>query len=156
MGITKGKWSTLTTEFLAFKGLYDANAPLGKALPSLTESYPQAYADMGLRDLCSELHEFNTNHKVAQVMREMYSVLPAQVMIPADAYERLVLGKVERVEIDQLPGRIAATMLVPCPPGIPPSCLANATTKTQPFSNRWILPANRTRNSPALSLISTA
>ena len=29
MGITKGKWSTLITELINFKDLYDANAPLG-------------------------------------------------------------------------------------------------------------------------------
>ena len=34
MGITKGKWSTLVTELINFKDLYDANAPLKRALPS--------------------------------------------------------------------------------------------------------------------------
>jgi arginine decarboxylase len=52
-------------------------------------------------------------------MREMYVDLPEPAMIPADAYDRLVRGEVERVEIDALEGRIAATMLVPYPPGIP-------------------------------------
>ena len=28
MGITKGKWSTLVTELINFKDLYDSNAPL--------------------------------------------------------------------------------------------------------------------------------
>jgi arginine decarboxylase len=119
MGITKGKWSTLTTELLAFKELYDANAPLDKALPELTHEYPDAYAGKGLRDLCDALHAFNTQYKVAQVMREMYVDLPEPVMIPAEAYDHLVRGEVERVEIDKLDGRIAATMLVPYPPGIP-------------------------------------
>jgi len=40
-------------------------------------------------------------------------------MRPADAYERLVRGAVESVEIDHLMGRILAVMLVPYPPGIP-------------------------------------
>jgi arginine decarboxylase len=119
MGITKGKWSTLTTELLAFKELYDANAPLDKALPSLAAEHPEAYAKKGLRDLCDALHAFNTKHKVAQVMREMYVDLPEPVMIPAEAYDRLVKGEVERVDIDKLHGRIASTMLVPYPPGIP-------------------------------------
>ena len=34
MGITKGKWSTLVTELLNFKDLYDANAPLRGVLPA--------------------------------------------------------------------------------------------------------------------------
>jgi arginine decarboxylase len=119
MGVTKGKWSTLTTELLAFKTLYDRNAPLAEALPSLVAEYPDAYGRTGLADLCDALHTFNTTHKVATVMREMYVDLPEPVMTPADAYDRLVRGAVERVDIDQLEGRIAATMLVPYPPGIP-------------------------------------
>src|SRR5262245_27731008 len=43
MGITKGKWSTLVTELLNFKDLYDANAPLREALPALYEAHPDAY-----------------------------------------------------------------------------------------------------------------
>ncbi len=37
MGITKGKWSTLVTELLNFKDLYDANAPLARAMPALAQ-----------------------------------------------------------------------------------------------------------------------
>ncbi len=44
MGITKGKWSTLVTELMAFKELYDRNAPLSQALPTLAADYPNAYA----------------------------------------------------------------------------------------------------------------
>lgn len=119
LGITKGKWSTLTTELLAFKDLYDANAPLADALPHLVEEHPQAYAGMGLHDLCSALHTFNKTHKVPTVMRDMYVDLPEPAMIPAEAYDCLVRGEVERIEIDKLEGRVAATMLVPYPPGIP-------------------------------------
>jgi arginine decarboxylase len=61
MGITKGKWSTLVTELLAFKELYDRNAPLSQALPTLAADYPNAYAGWGLRDLCDALHAFNQN-----------------------------------------------------------------------------------------------
>jgi len=41
MGITKGKWSTLITELLNFKELYDANRPLDHVLPDLA-----AYRDL--------------------------------------------------------------------------------------------------------------
>ena len=57
MGITKGKWSTLVTELLNFKDLYDANAPLKRVLPALVEAHPAAYAEMGLRDLCEQVHQ---------------------------------------------------------------------------------------------------
>jgi arginine decarboxylase len=49
----------------------------------------------------------------------MYTTLPEMAMRPADAYECLVRGEVESVEIDQLMGRTLAVMLVPYPPGIP-------------------------------------
>ena len=57
MGITKGKWSTLVTELLNFKDLYDANAPLKRVLPALAEAHPEAYAKMGLKDLCEQMHQ---------------------------------------------------------------------------------------------------
>jgi len=119
MGITKGKWSTLVTELMAFKELYDANAPLSRALPGLAADYPVAYAGWGLRDLCQALHEFNREFAVPKVMREMYVDLPEPVMTPADAYDHLVRGQIERVDIEAISGRIAGTMLVPYPPGIP-------------------------------------
>ncbi len=74
---------------------------------------------MGLADLCDALHRFNVEHDVARIMSEMYVELPEPVMTPAEAYDRLVQGKVERVAIDALNGRVAATMIVPYPPGIP-------------------------------------
>jgi len=40
-------------------------------------------------------------------------------MTPAEAYDHLVRGQIERVDIEQISGRIAGTMLVPYPPGIP-------------------------------------
>ncbi|GAA5077965.1 Orn/Lys/Arg decarboxylase N-terminal domain-containing protein [Lysobacter panacisoli] len=119
MGITKGKWSTLVTELMSFKELYDRNAPLSQALPELHRDYPKVYATTGLRDLCDGLHAFNAEYRVAEVMREMYVDLPEPVMTPADAYNHLVHGEVERVAIEDISGRIAATMLVPYPPGIP-------------------------------------
>ena len=54
MGITKGKWSTLVTELINFKDLYDANAPLNRVLPALVECASRdAYGKMGLKDLCA-------------------------------------------------------------------------------------------------------
>jgi arginine decarboxylase len=49
----------------------------------------------------------------------MYTLLPEMALRPADAYDRLVRGRVESVEIDALMGRTLAVMLVPYPPGIP-------------------------------------
>ncbi|HSX71167.1 MAG TPA: Orn/Lys/Arg decarboxylase N-terminal domain-containing protein [Pseudomonas sp.] len=119
MGITKGKWSTLLTELLEFKRLYDANVPLLEALPSIAREGGARYAGMGLRDLCDELHACYRENATAKALKRMYTVLPPLAIKPADAYDQLVRGGVEAVPIEQLEGRIAAVMLVPYPPGIP-------------------------------------
>ena len=119
MSITKGKWSTLVTELINFKDLYDANAPLKRVLPALVESHPDAYAKMGLKDLCQQIHQVYRTDNLPNAQKEMYTTLPEMAMPPAEAYERLVRGRVESVEIDNLMNRTLAVMLVPYPPGIP-------------------------------------
>jgi len=119
MGITKGKWSTLVTELLNFKDLYDSNAPLSRALPALFEAHPEAYSKMGLKDLCTQIHQAYREDNLPRAQREIYTTLPEIAMRPVDAYERLVRGRVESVEIDNLMDRTLAVMLVPYPPGIP-------------------------------------
>jgi arginine decarboxylase len=119
LGITKGKWSTLVTELMNFKDLYDANAPLKRALPAFAAAHPEAYATMGLKDLCDRMHRSYREDNVPKAQHDMYTALPEMAMRPADAYQYLVRGQVESVEIDQLMGRIFAVMLVPYPPGIP-------------------------------------
>jgi arginine decarboxylase len=119
MGITKGKWSTLVTELINFKDLYDANAPLKRALPGLVEAHPEAYGKMGLKDLCAQMNKVYREDNLPKAQKDMYTTLPEMAMRPADAYDRLVRGRVESVEIDHLIGRTLAVMVVPYPPGIP-------------------------------------
>jgi arginine decarboxylase len=119
LGITKGKWSTLLTELLQFKRLYDSGAKVKSALPTLVAKHPNVYTEMTLRKLCDNLHKFYCDHKTPEVMNTMFNQLPDMVMTPAQAYRKLVAGEVEMVSIDKLDGRIAAEMIVPYPPGIP-------------------------------------
>ena len=119
MGITRGKWSTLVTELINFKDLYDTNAPLRRVLPAFVDAHPAAYTKMGLKDLCDQVHQVYREDNLPKAQKDMYTTLPEMAMRPADAYESLVRGRVESVEIDQLAGRTLAVMLVPYPPGIP-------------------------------------
>ncbi|MCF1708257.1 lysine decarboxylase [Tabrizicola sp. J26] len=119
MGITKGKWSTLITELLNFKELYDANRPLDHVLPDLVSAHPEAYGGMGLKDLCDLIHKAYRKDNLPRAQQEMYTTLPEMALRPADAYDRLVKGRVESVEVDHLIGRTLAVMIVPYPPGIP-------------------------------------
>jgi arginine decarboxylase len=119
MGVTKGKWSTLVTELLNFKDLYDANAPIKRAMPALAAAHPEIYDTMGLKDLCDAIHKVYRDDNVGKAQKDMYTALPEMALRPADAYDHLVRGRVESVEIDQLMNRILAVMVVPYPPGIP-------------------------------------
>jgi arginine decarboxylase len=119
MGVTKGKWSTLVTELLNFKDLYDANAPLKRVMPALAHAHPEAYEKMGLKDLCEQVHQVYRADNLPKAQKDMYTVLPEMAMRPAETYDKLVRGKVESIEIDKLMGRTLAVMVVPYPPGIP-------------------------------------
>src|SRR6478609_8614529 len=76
MGITRGKWSTLVTELINFKDLYDANAPLTRALPAIAAAHPGSYTKMGLKDLCEQIHAIYRKDDVPKAQRDMYTVLP--------------------------------------------------------------------------------
>jgi len=43
----------------------------------------------------------------------------APAMKPSDAYAKMAHREIDRVEIDDLEGRIASVLLTPYPPGIP-------------------------------------
>jgi arginine decarboxylase len=133
MGVTKGKRSTLVTELLNFKDLYDSNTPLKRVLPALVAEHPEAYGKMGLKDLCDAVHKVYSDDNLAKAQKDMYTALPEIAMLPADAYGHLVKGNVESIEIDNLMGRTLAVMVVPYPPGIPvimPGEKLTATTKS--------------------------
>ena len=101
------------------QGSLRRNAPLGSVLPELVDAHPEAYAKMGLKDFCESVHRTYREDNLPKAQQDMYTTLPEMAMLPADAYERLVRGRVESVEIDHLMGRTLAVMIVPYPPGIP-------------------------------------
>jgi arginine/lysine/ornithine decarboxylase len=119
MGVTKGKWGTLVTALLDFKKQYDANAPLEEVLPTLVEAHPDAYRGKGLRDLATDMFEFGRQAGTTRLLDAAYATLPPPVLSPADAYRRLVRGEVEPIPLAAAAGRLAATGIVPYPPGIP-------------------------------------
>jgi arginine decarboxylase len=143
MGITKGKWSTLVTELINFKDLYDANAPLTRVLPALVEAHPDAYAKMGLKDLCDRVHRAYGDFDLPKAQKDMYTTLPELAMRPTDAYECLVRGRVESVEIDHLMGRVLAVMLVPYPPGIPVIMPGERLTPATKSIHEYVLDARK-------------
>lgn len=118
IGITKGRWNTLLTALQQFKDDYDRNQPLWRILPDFCKVYPP-YAKLGLRDLCQQIHEVYKKYDLARLTTEVYlsDMIPA--MKPSDAYAKMAHREVERVNIDDLEGRVTGVLLTPYPPGIP-------------------------------------
>ena len=119
MGITKGKWSTLVTELLNFKDLYDANAPLKNVLPALVDAHPEAYADMGLKDLCDRCTRSIARTICPRRSGTCTRRCPRWRCGPPMPTKGWCAASVESVEIDELMGRTLGVMVVPYPPGIP-------------------------------------
>jgi arginine decarboxylase len=72
-----------------------------------------------LRDLCTQIHGVYKANDVARLTTEMYLSNMEPAMKPADAWARLAHREIDRVEIDQLEGRVTSVLLTPYPPGIP-------------------------------------
>ena len=119
MGITKGKWSTLVTELLNFKDLYDANAPLrvscrrwSKRIRTPTRTWvSRIFVTWCTRPIAKTI--------CRRPRRTCTRRCPRWRCVRPMRTSRLVRGRVESVEIDALMGRTLAVMVVPYPPGIP-------------------------------------
>jgi len=118
IGITKGRWNTLVTELQQFKDDYDGNRPLWRVLPEFLTQYPQ-YEKIGLHDLCDQIHGVYKANDVARLTTEMYLSDMEPAMKPGDAWARMAHREIERIEVDQLEGRVTSVLLTPYPPGIP-------------------------------------
>jgi arginine decarboxylase len=118
IGITKGRWNTMVAALQQFKDDYDKNQPCWKVLPEFVAKHPR-YERIGLKDLCTQIHKVYAANDVARLTTDMYlsDMIPA--MKPSDAFAKMAHKKIDRVEIDQLEGRITAVLLTPYPPGIP-------------------------------------
>lgn len=118
VGTTKGKWSSLIASLLEFKRLYDNGAKIAEAMPELVADEP-AYADLTLKQLCDQMHKRVRDLAIPQRLEDAVSLDPEPVLTPAEAFQKVVRYKAEPVRISAFAGRIAASMLVPYPPGIP-------------------------------------
>jgi len=119
IGITKGKWGTLLNALLDFKRDYDRNTSLVEVLPSLVSSHHERYRDLGLRDLSDQMFAQLKEAEQTRWLAEAFSTLPAPMMTPSAAYQKLIRGQIEHVPLEQLADRVLATSVVPYPPGIP-------------------------------------
>jgi arginine decarboxylase len=118
IGITKGRWNTLLTALQQFKDDHERNQPMWKIMPEFCQKHPK-YERMGLADLCQHVHDMYAKYDIARLTTEMYLSDLVPAMKPSDAYAHIARRQTERVEIDQLEGRITVGLVTPYPPGIP-------------------------------------
>jgi len=118
IGITKGRWNSMLTALQQFKDDYDKNQPMWRILPEFCQQNPR-YEKMGLADLCQYVHNLYAKYDIARLTTDMYLSDLTPAMKPSDAYARIAMRKTERVEIDNLEGRITVGLVTPYPPGIP-------------------------------------
>jgi len=119
-GIEKSKAGTLLSELMAFKNAVDENTRMDEALPGITKEFPEFYKDKPLKELCSEMHNVLKEHRASTLQREIFQSehFPEIAMTPQEAHNALIANNVDYVPLDQVHGRIAATLALVYPPGI--------------------------------------
>ena len=119
-GIEVSKAGTLITTLVDFKTAFDDNAPLRAVLPEFVASRPQVYGDERLRDLCLRMHDFYRKGHTSQLQHLQFRAehFPEIVLSPQDATRLFTANQIDYVPIDEVSGRIAATMALVYPPGI--------------------------------------
>jgi ornithine decarboxylase len=116
----ESKLNTLIAKLVKFKNLWDSDAPLPDVLPTLCAAHAERYAGYTLRKVCNEMHDFYRQANVKDLQRRSFRAesFPELAMSPKDAYEALVANEVDYVPLENIKGRISATLALIYPPGI--------------------------------------
>jgi len=116
----ESKLNTLIAKLVKFKGLWDRDAPLAEVLPTLYAAQHERYTGYTLRRVCLEMHDFYRKAQIQDLQRLCFraSSFPELAMSPKDAYEALVANDVDYVPLEDVKGRISATLALIYPPGI--------------------------------------
>lgn len=93
-----------------FPGLKD---PWTFALSQILIIWLLTYRNMGLKDLAQAMFEAMKELRTTSLLSQAFSILPTPVMSPSRAYEELVRGRIERLTLDAMAERTAATGVVP-------------------------------------------
>ena len=119
-GVEASKAGTLVSGLVAFKKLHDENVDLEDVMPEFVRRRPQRYRGLRLRDLCATMHAFHKERDFRSLQKAQFSPehLPFPAMTPHRAAQELVRNNVDYLPIDEIVGRIAATLFVVYPPGI--------------------------------------
>ncbi|TBR39374.1 MULTISPECIES: ornithine decarboxylase [Dyella] len=118
--VGEGKMAMLLAALERFRDHYDEDSPLEEVLPALYRKYESRYRGYSVRQIAQEMHEFYASKNVKELQRLSfrYESFPEQAMSSREANEALVAGRVDFVAMDQVKGRVAATLALIYPPGI--------------------------------------
>lgn len=116
----EGKLNSLLSKLVRFKELWDRDAALEDVLPTVHAAHSERYQGYTIRRICKEMHDFYRQARVKELQRLCFRAesFPEMAMSPKDAYEALVGNDVDYVPMDQIDGRISATLALIYPPGI--------------------------------------
>ena len=119
-GIEVSKAGTLIAALDDFKQFFDTNAPLPEVMPAFTAAHSRAYAGDRLRDLCLRMHNFYRKGHASELQRKQFQAdhFPQIAMSPQQASQLFTANQIDYVAIDEVAGRVAATMALVYPPGI--------------------------------------
>jgi ornithine decarboxylase len=119
-GMESSKAGTLISALIAFKRLHDADEKLHKVIPRFTAQHGGRYADIGLYDLCQDMHDFYRQHDVSRLQRLQFRPehFPSIALSPQEATQRFIRNEVDYLSIHEIGNRIAATLALVYPPGI--------------------------------------
>jgi len=116
----ESKLNTLIARLVKFKELWDRDAALPEVLPTLCAAHKERYAGYTVRQVCQEMHDFYRDARIKELQRLCFraSSFPEIAMPAREAYEALVANDVDYVPLDQVKGRVSATLALIYPPGI--------------------------------------
>ncbi|WP_306752336.1 ornithine decarboxylase [Paracoccus actinidiae] len=116
----QSKLNTLLSRLVKFKELWDRDSPLENVLPTVYANHRERYSGYTIRQICQEMHDFYRQARVKDLQRLCFRAesFPEQAMTSKAAYEALVGNDVDYVSIEQIEGRVSATLALIYPPGI--------------------------------------
>jgi ornithine decarboxylase len=116
----ESKLNTLIAKLVKFKNLWDRDAALYEVLPTVSAAHAERYEGYTLRQVCKEMHDFYREANVKELQRQCFraSSFPELAMSSQDAYRALVANDVDYVPLEEVHGRVAATLALIYPPGI--------------------------------------
>jgi ornithine decarboxylase len=119
-GIEVSKSGTLITTLVDFKRFFDDNVPLRDVLPQFVAARSQVYGGERLRDLCQRMHDFYRKGHTSRLQRLQFRSehFPQTVMSPQEATRLFTANQIDYVPVDEVGGRVAATLALVYPPGI--------------------------------------